>query len=297
MNFPRPDSVSGSAPCGADGVPRQAFTLIELLVVIAIIAIIASIISPVLTHFRKGDATLSATRQLLDDVGRARQLAISQRTTVYMVFVPTNFWDDKNFQRLPVNPVNLQNIPPVTNLCADQLTGYAFLSLHSVGDQPGQGVPHYLSAWRTLPDGVFIAAQKFVPNTSFQILTGSPPVAAFTVFSFSYTNFFPFPTIDVLTNPAAYPPPYTQLPFLAFDSTGRLVSDRDFNGNYRDAFIPIAQGGVVPAIDPVTRLPAPIPGAVAFTDESPPGNSTNAYNLIHVDWLTGRARLEHQEVQ
>jgi len=39
------------------------------------------------------DAMTAATRQMLDDVGRARQLAISQHTTVYMVFVPENFWN------------------------------------------------------------------------------------------------------------------------------------------------------------------------------------------------------------
>jgi hypothetical protein len=30
--------------------------------------------------------------------------------------------------------------------------------------------------------------------------------------------------------------------------------------------------------------------------ESPPGNSTNsAYNVIHIDRITGRARLERQD--
>jgi len=31
--------------------------------------------------------------------------------------------------------------------------------------------------------------------------------------------------------------------------------------------------------------------------ESPPGNTTNAFNVVNIDWLTGRARLERQEVQ
>ena len=70
----------------------SAFTLIELLVVIAILGIMAALTVPVLKNFAKSDATLGASRQLLDGVARARQLAISQRTTVYMVFVPTNFW-------------------------------------------------------------------------------------------------------------------------------------------------------------------------------------------------------------
>ena len=71
-----------------------AFTLIEMLVVISILGILAALTVPALKNFGKSDANISASRQMLDDVARARQLAISQRTTVYMVFVPTNFWMD-----------------------------------------------------------------------------------------------------------------------------------------------------------------------------------------------------------
>src|ERR1700742_1178726 len=73
---------------------RKAFTLIELLTVIAIIGILAALLSPVLKNFSKPDVTVAATRQMLDAVGRARQLAISDRTTVFMVFVHSNFWAD-----------------------------------------------------------------------------------------------------------------------------------------------------------------------------------------------------------
>src|SRR5258708_2452481 len=71
---------------------RSGFTLIELLVVIAILGILAGLAVPALKNLGKSDANVSAARQLLDDVGRARQLALANRTTVYMVFVPTNFW-------------------------------------------------------------------------------------------------------------------------------------------------------------------------------------------------------------
>ena len=37
------------------------------------------------------------------------------------------------------------------------------------------------------------------------------------------------------------------------------------------------------------RAPTQSPPTVAIT---PPGNDTNAFVLIHVDWLTGRARGE-----
>ncbi len=73
---------------------HAAFTLIELLVVIAIIGLLAAMVGPTLNNFRKGDAMQAATRLMLDAVARARQLAISQHTTVFMVFVPAGFWND-----------------------------------------------------------------------------------------------------------------------------------------------------------------------------------------------------------
>src|ERR1035438_538321 len=73
-------------------VTRHAFTLVEMLVVISILGILAALTEPALKNLGKSNAATSASRQLLDGVGRARQLAIANHTTVYMVFVPTNFW-------------------------------------------------------------------------------------------------------------------------------------------------------------------------------------------------------------
>src|SRR5215217_6365451 len=70
--------------------PRQksAFTLSELLVVIAIIALLATIGIGSLRGFNATNAVAAGNRQLLDDINMARNYALNQRTTVYMVFVP-----------------------------------------------------------------------------------------------------------------------------------------------------------------------------------------------------------------
>jgi hypothetical protein len=87
------------------------------------------------------------------------------------------------------------------------------------------------------------------------------------------------------------------LPYIAFDYLGRLVKAGGVPAT-RDEYIPLAHGSVSPARDPVTRAPIIGPAAAPDERELPPGNSTNSsFNLIHIDWLTGRARLERQEVR
>ena len=41
------------------------------------------------------------------------------------------------------------------------MSGYNFVAYGAMGDQPGQHAWHYLAPWQTLPDGAFIALQKF----------------------------------------------------------------------------------------------------------------------------------------
>jgi len=263
---------------------QRAFSLIELLVVIAIMGIMAALAVPALKNFGHADAMIAATQQMLNDVARARQLAISQRTTVYMVFVPTNFWG---------------NLPPAqsallatTNLCDKQLTGYTFAAYGALGDQPGQHQWHFLAPWQSLPDGTYIAPWKFYqPTTPFIFKDLINPAKTFSINPFDYTNGIPFPTETNLPPAGAA----LYLPYIAFNYLGQLVSsgkDDDFAGNGQD--IPLARGIVAPASDPATK--AFLLNA-ATVSETPPGNSTNTYNVIHIDPLTGRATLQEPKLQ
>ena len=79
--------------------------------VIGIIGVLAAVSVPVMRHFRPG-YTATVTKQLLDDLARARQLAISQRTTVYMVFVRSNFWNEPQISPCDSVLTGMRFLPP-----------------------------------------------------------------------------------------------------------------------------------------------------------------------------------------
>ena len=64
--------------------------------VISILGLLAGLAVPAVKDLGKANARIGAVQQLMDAVGRARQLAMSQHTTVYMVFVPTNYFAQNN---------------------------------------------------------------------------------------------------------------------------------------------------------------------------------------------------------
>ncbi len=254
-----------------------------MLVVISILGVLAALTVPALKNIGKSDANISASRQLLDGIGRARQLAVANRTTVYMVFVPTNFWYPTwmdmsgNYTATWNNKLTPAQRSAATNLCDKQLTGYNYISYGTLGDQPGQHNWHYLGLWQNLPDGTFTAWQKYYETN---LIVDQISGVQYAISEFNYATNIPFPTETSASG--------VFLPYIAFNSFGQLVSGRD-------EYIPLAQGSVSPAIDATTK-------ALQFSSpsisETPPGNSTNiSYSIVHIDALTGRAVLEHHKLQ
>jgi prepilin-type N-terminal cleavage/methylation domain-containing protein len=281
----------------------SAFTLIELLVVISILGLLAMLTLPVLKNFGKSNAALSGARQLLDGVARARQLAVSQRTTVYMVFLPVNFWIDSN-RTFPGGagswwgnlPDDLR--PAVTNLADKQLSGYNFVAYGAMGDQPGQHAWHYLDRWQALPEGTFVALRKFTlaPNYSY-IISNSLTHTFFNVYGFQTNGSVPFPSERGANTYTAR----IVLPYVAFNYLGQLTFDGQTLAD-RDEYIPLANGSVFAAMNTISKMPIlvgapPVPNS-PDVQENPPGNSTNiSYNLVHIDRLTGRAVLKFHKMQ
>jgi len=266
---------------------KNGFTLVELLVVISILGILAGLTVPALKNLGKSNAALSASRQMLDAVGRARQLAIANHTTVYMVFVPTNFWlPPFTSSSTWTNSLTPAQISAAVNLCGEQLSGYTFLANGAVGDQPGRHAWHYFEPWRALPDNSFIAEWKFTPPGQPAMVINNlfSNQVLFNVYGFG-TNAVPFPTVDA---------PLAVLPCIAFNYLGQLTDDGQ-NPAITDEYIPLARGTVFPAMNPSSKT---LQFGSPSVSEIPPGNSTNsAYTLVDIDPLTGRATLRFQKVR
>jgi len=244
--------------------PGSAFSLIELLVVITIIGLLASIGVPALKGLGGSNDLGAANRQLLDDLSFARVKAISERTTVYVVFVSPQILNQ---------PWNGAERREVAKLADRQYASYALFAKRSLGDQPGAGTPRYITDWRRLPEGTFIATNKFDFSKSAdgerekQTLVRRP----------LWHEAIPFPTA---TNAPIL------LPVIAFDYQGRLKQ-------MEDAYLPVSRGSLIfPQEDPDKRKTGNLDPAEVI--ETPKGNFTNN-PVVRVDWLTGRARIERPE--
>ena len=184
-----------------------------------------------------------------------------------------------------------------TNLADKQLTAYNYVALRSVGDQPGRGFARYLSTWETLPPSTFTAFDKFnIPRFNNNPSTDWYMTNLYTLSNFSL-KVFGFQTATNIPFPLATTQPwdnggYPQIPYIGFDYLGRVVSGQD-------EFIPLSKGGIgfAKGSDGRPLLSANGPTAAPSVVEAPLGNTTNSYNVVHIDYLTGRARSERQEVR
>lgn len=268
----------------------SAFTLLELLVVLAIMGLLAAVTLPAMKGMRQTNALASANRQLMDDLGAARQRAIKDGTVVMVVFVP------------PASQVNASDFLALDDqqkriLLRGQLTSYAMFAERTAGDQPGRRRPRYLSqgggAWRSLPDGMFIPLWKF-PRPLGGGGTNAPIFAAL----FGNASIPPFDDIDGIPVPTiAKGIDTVRVPYIAFNARGQLVKYDNNNGTFKlsneDVVIPLARGSIFLARKSDTTLDWAGPDVV----EKPPGNSVENYNLIIIDKLTGRARIESPQIK
>jgi prepilin-type N-terminal cleavage/methylation domain-containing protein len=252
----------------------RAFTLIELLVVIAIIAALSILSLPAIKGLGQSNLITSGTQQLLDDLMLARHKAMVGRTTVHVVFVP-----DLSDQPVP-NGLNAREKKVWDRLRGGAYTTYALYAERTLGDQPGRRNDRYITDWRTLPEGMFIAAYEYddLPANRFD---GEPPIDR----PFVKDN-FPFPTEQSTVK--------RELPHITFDQNGSLLQYKKSGPQssrvrvYQPEYIWMAKGSVL-----VSRN-----GDIVDLDarEVPLGNSTNNYNRIRIDPVSGRARLERPEI-
>src|SRR5204863_8396915 len=107
------------------------------------------------------------------------------------------------------------------------------------------------------------------------VVAGTKAIAM-RIYGFNTLTNVPFPAEDTPRKPGNRP--YVNLPYIAFNYLGQSTTGNEL--------IPLTKGAVLFQRDPATgggkqALPA--------VRESPAGNTTNAFNVVSIDGLTGRA--------
>lgn len=266
--------------CGPRSRPARpssrAFTILEMMVVIAIIGLIAAMALPHLGGFTKGNTGLTATRQLLDDVALARQRAIVNRSEVCMVFLPQNFWLNDFGGPFGNGFANNQ----VSNLVAHQFSAYALIATRTVGDQPGRSNAHYITDWKYLPQGIYVYPWQLTNSYGTNLISTTNTTTGISNGWFVTV----LPTNIAFPFPSSYVTNSNNLPYIGFNPSGQLAAGSD-------QFIALSTGSIFVPPDAAGNPQWVTP----MITEAPVGNVTNSPNLIHIDWLTGRATLERNQ--
>jgi hypothetical protein len=82
--------------------------------------------------------------------------------------------------------------------------------------------------------------------------------------------------------PTTKPADLFKLPYIAFTPSGGLATNQD-------DYIALTRASVMYPEDQ-SRI------GQADWIETPPGTSSNDYHVIHINWVTGRAKLERKEI-
>ena len=285
------------------GRSPRAFTLIELLVVITIIGLLLGLGLPMIKGMNKSNSMIAADRQLLDDINYARQRAIGDHTSVYMVFVPPTVinWTVPTDPALSKSMINLYGGQYTIMRCSP-----CVLSVNS------RAAPRRIIS----PPGgpcrpAFISPP--INSASTPVCPGLAPT-----FFFNSVNHpeFPFP---VATNFAAAKNDFA-LPHFGFNYLGQVI----YRSNSVDhlvytqgdaanhMYIPLARGslfyqrnadGTYAAQGP--DIAETQPGAAYYANYNstnvqggaPLPVGSNSYNQIYIDPLTGRAKVQRLQIQ
>jgi prepilin-type N-terminal cleavage/methylation domain-containing protein len=298
MKLPGPTGRSTS-PAPRRRIAAPAFTLLELLVVVAVIGLLAGITAPAIRGMVQGKTLASGHRQLTDDLNRARQEALRLRTTVYVVFAPTNVWQTRLSLDAQIESMISSQLAPqrfreqalrsFTNIALGVFHSYALLVEREIGAQPGRNHTRYLGpGWQTLPDGVILSPKLFFPSPLTPTDRQDQAIHELPQRPFH----FPIAEFPGDTLPAI------PMRFVAFGPDGRLALDEmnqywALNGRPELRLPPmsefalgVGQGSVFIARDAAGRIdPTVVPDAI----ETPRDNATN--NRVIVSSLTGRSRI------